>query len=180
MSVKTMLMILAGTTVTGSLITLVALFLWYNHPQALGLPAPVVPVADSVKVLSPADSLRLKSDSLQKVLTHIQDSLHQISGQLTSLEAEHTQTLANVQADKNVRERREAAAQDTSRLKNLRFTADMYEKAQASEVAKILAGSDEKYSARVLKLMKPKSAAKIIELMPTRKAVDIARLMEAN
>lgn len=183
MNTKTVLLIIAGATTSGLLVTLCALYLWHNRPEMLGLPPnppPQVAGADSVKVVSEADLLRAKSDSLERVLHSVSDSLSHVSGSLNSLQSQHKAMVDQYENAKKEQQKKDLAQRDSTRLKNLQIAAEMYEKAQASEVAKILAGSDKSYSASVLKLMKRKSAAKVLELMPTKTAVDISKIMASN
>ncbi len=174
-----MLLALAGASTSGLLVTVVALYFWHNKPEVLGLPPRPLPGADTIKVVSEAEILKVKSDSLEQALRTVSDSLHRVSSSLTNLQSEHKQMSEKIEIDTKEREKKETALRDSTRLKNLIITAEMYEKAQASEVAKILSESEPEYSASILKLMKRKNAAKVLELMPTKKAVKVTKLMAA-
>lgn len=63
---------------------------------------------------------------------------------------------------------------DSLRLKNLHILAEMYDRADPAEVAKILANAESSYAAAVLRAMKRKTAARVLEQLPKEKALAIS------
>ena len=175
LTVKQSLLILASTTITALSITVVAVVLWNNHPEYLGLPPLPPPPVDSLKVKAEIDVLKLKNDSLERIARSINDSLRQSISALSSAHDRERQLNDQLLATKADQEKKDKIARDSTRLKNMQIAAEMYEKAQPAEVAKILAGSEPEYVAHILKLMKRKSAAKVLEQLPTKKAVEVTK-----
>ncbi|MCS7001091.1 MAG: hypothetical protein NZ481_09795, partial [Candidatus Kapabacteria bacterium] len=77
-------------------------------------------------------------------------------------------------AQQQISHQQQRAQRDSLRLKNLAMVAEMYDRADPAEVAKILASAESSYAASVLRLMKRKTAAKVIEYLPKDKALAIS------
>ena len=180
MSSKQIIVLVAATAFTGLLVTGGAFYLWHTQPQSLGLPAPIVEVDTSVHVPTESEILHHRNDSLERIAKSMHDSLSGLNSQVTSLRDQQKHLSEQLEQNKKEQEKKEKAWNDTTRLKNLRVSAEMYEKAQPAEAAKILAKSNSEYVAGVLNLMKRKSAAKVLEQLPVNKAVEVSKLLSKN
>ncbi|MFM8569046.1 MAG: magnesium transporter MgtE N-terminal domain-containing protein [Candidatus Kapaibacterium sp.] len=105
-------------------------------------------------------------DTLNNVRTAMQASSERVRQLDESLSAAHREFA-----------KEELQRKDTARLKNLRIAAEMYEKGQHAEIAKILSEAEPDYVVDVLTFMKRKSAAQILERMPTEKAVLVSKML---
>jgi len=179
MSGKQLLMLVLVTSVTFLGILGAGGYLYYTSPETLGLPKRVVP-GDTVKQPSPieleAQRLRNQNDSLAKKMQTFTDSLSKEKVRTDSLKNVAQSLSSQVTSqEKQQKAAQQKAEKDTLRLKNMQAFAEMYDKADPEEVAKILAKAETHYAVDILKMMKRKSAAKVIEKLPTDKAVAVAQ-----
>lgn len=150
-------------------------------PELLG----IAPVTDTIKIVQPGGpnenlspleietkSLIHQRDSLTKLLAKVTDTLVKLKTVNSSVSRDvEDLKLRNALQDKEI-------AQHLDSLVKANFTlfAQMYDKAGAKEVAKILTELDERDAAFILKTMKPKNAAKVLEEMNPVQAASIMTL----
>ena len=139
-------------------------------PDLLGLAPPIdsisiVNVGNTTAPLSPEEieikSLKHQRDSLARQLVKTTDSL----SKLTLVKESIMQDIEEVK--KRYHEQDKQISQHLDSLVKVNYTvfAQIYDKAGAKEVAKILSELDERDAAFVLKSMKPKNAAKVLDEM---------------
>lgn len=117
-----------------------------------------------------AENARLRTETLG-----LKDSLERLAREVASLRLRQNelQTQLDV-AHAAVATQQRALQRDSLRLKNLHLLAEMYDRADPAEVAKILANAESSYAAAVLRAMKRKTAARVIEQLPKEKALAIS------
>jgi len=165
--------VIIGTAVF-FLMFLATLFGIYTYdPTYLGFPPPKVDsvallaqmkkkkfTIDSVKVKkTDLERMKKKNDSLGKKLAQISDSLTKIRS--LSNEAKKTNEylkLENAKIEQELTRKRDSLIRA-----NYTVFAQMYDKANPVDVAKIISELDERDAAFILKKMKPKNAAKVLE-----------------
>lgn len=153
-------------------------YVYFVKPELLGIQSPYVKKDTLPPPPSPleleAKALRQTNDSLAKKVAFVTDSIRKVEASKSELIQQRDEFKAKAE-----KERQHSATllkkeqNDSTRLKNMTAFAEMYEKANPQEVAKILAKTDADYAAGVLKLMKRKNAAKVLEYIPTEQAVRI-------
>lgn len=182
MSGKQLLIIIIVSSLSFLLITGAGGYVYLYKPELVGLPThkpgqdtlPPPPTPAEIE----ANRLRAANDSLSKQMQSMNDSLQKTLQKASTL-AQETQSLKSQVDEKKKQEQaqQEKARKDSLQLKNIQAFAEMYDKAEPTEVAKILAKADTPYAARILQLMKRKNAAKVIEHLPTEKAVAVAKVV---
>jgi flagellar motility protein MotE (MotC chaperone) len=182
MNSKTVGTLLAVSVCTGLLITGACMYLWSTHPELLGMepPAPVekkISFKDTTEAVSPEEVLRSQNERLNKELASLRDSLHTATSAIAQSSARVQQLDESLSATQREHAKEELQRKDSTRLKNIQIAAEMYEKGQPAEIAKILSEADPEYVVSVLKIMKRKNAAQILERMPTDKAVRVSKMM---
>jgi len=178
MTSKQLLVLIAISAVTFLALLLGGGYVYLTNPALLGLP--VKGQQDSLS--KPPAVWEIELDRLQQELKSVrtergrlQDSLARLSAQLGQLRTQYEQVqqqLTAAQTSLATMER--LGQQDSLGLKNLRVVAEMYDRADPAEVAKILANAESPYAAAVLRLMKRKTAARVLEQLPKDKALAIS------
>lgn len=179
MTSKQLLALVVVTTVTFLAVVIGGGYLYVTNPTLLGLPARQQST-DSLR--QPPAIWEIELERLQQELAQsrsaqarLKDSVGKLSNQLQQLHAQYQQALQQLAATQTTLAQMERLGQqDSLRLKNLRVLAEMYDRADPAEVAKILAHAESAYAAAVLRLMKRKTAARVIENLPKDKALAIS------
>lgn len=163
-------------------------YLYLYQPEILGIQRPVTLVPEdslpqlSDPLLREANDLHVMNAKLEEKISHANDSLQRTMTKVQELAKQAEQFKKQIEKVKEEEKKRKvtvaAKPPDTTSLKNAQAFAEMYEKAQPAEVAKILSEADVNFAAKVLHRMKRKSAAKIIEQLPVKRAVAIASVKE--
>lgn len=150
-------------------------------PELLG----IHPVTDSIRIVHPIgnDENLSPVERETKMLIHQRDSLSkqlsQATDSLSKLKAINTNALKEVENLKlkyALQDKEITQHLDSLVKANFTLFAQMYDKAGAKEVARILAEIDERDAAFILKTMKPKNAAKVLEEMNPIQAASIMTL----
>lgn len=175
--------VIIGTAVF-FLVFLATLFGVYTYdPTFLGFPPPKIDsvtllaqmkkaksVIDSVKIKkSDLNKIKKKNDSLEKKLAQISDSLMKVRS--IGNEAKKTNEylkLENAKIEQELTRKRDSLIRT-----NYTVFAQMYDKANPEDVAKIISELDERDAAFILKKMKPKNAAKVLENIKPELAASI-------
>lgn len=180
MTTRQFLALLTICTVTFLALLATGGYIYLTNPALLGI-APQTHSPDTITA-PPAlweievERARSEQRRLQSQLMQLRDSLARLQRHLSQLNTQYTQAqqqLASTQATLAALQRN--GQKDSLRLKNLRMLAEMYDRADPGEVAKILANSDSQHAAQVLALMKRKTAARVLEQLPKDKAVAISQ-----
>lgn len=132
---------------------------------------------DTVNEVSEVDVMRAKNDHLSHELGRLRDTLNNVRTAMQASSERVRQLDESLSAAHREFAKEELQRKDTARLKNLRIAAEMYEKGQPAEIAKILSEAEPDYVVDVLTFMKRKSAAQILERMPTEKAVLVSKML---
>jgi flagellar motility protein MotE (MotC chaperone) len=183
MNSKSVVILLAVSACSGLLITGAIVYLWSTHPETLGMERPVVATPlgphanDSLHQASEAEALRQKNERLNTEVSRLRDSLKSAYAAMHSSSERVRQLDESLSATHREHAKEELQRKDSTRLKNIRIAAEMYEKGQPAEIAKILAESEPEYVVDVLTFMKRKNAAQILERMPTEKAVRVSKML---
>ncbi len=138
-------------------------------PELLGIAPPIdsISIVNAAKqpTLTPAEielkSVKHQRDSLAKQLMRITDSLSKIVVVNESVKKEIDEVKRRyTEQDKQITQHLDSLVKA-----NYTIFAQIYDKAGAKEVAKILSELDERDAAFILKSMKPKNAAKVLDEM---------------
>jgi flagellar motility protein MotE (MotC chaperone) len=178
MTSKQLLALIAVTTVTFLSMVIGGGYVYLTNPSLLGLGGR----ASSDSVLQPPAVWEVELDRLQRELhearrnhAQLNDSLAKISAELARVRAQYQESQQLLtRAQTAIAQLEQMGKQDSLRLKNLRVLAEMYDRADPAEVAKILANAESSYAAAVLRLMKRKTAARVLEQLPKEKALAIS------
>ena len=176
MTGKQIFSLLFVALISGVMLTATGVYLWHFKPELLGLP----PSPEQIQQKQDEALLQKQlNDSLQKQILFVQDSLKTALAKAHELQEKDRIAKAALEAVNKEKEVAKdlAVKKDSLRLKNMKDFAEMYDKADPAEVAKILSQTDTDYTASVLKMMKRKSAAKVIEKLPTKKAAEVSTLV---
>lgn len=178
MTAKQLLALVVTTTITFVALLLGGGYVYQTAPELLGISrqrgTDSLPVSVRVWEVE-LDRLERDKRELEQQCTLFRDSIGKLHTELSALRAH----LADVQqqlviAQQQISHQQQRAQRDSLRLKNLAMVAEMYDRADPAEVAKILASAESSYAASVLRLMKRKTAAKVIEYLPKDKALAIS------
>ncbi|GBD05672.1 hypothetical protein HRbin20_01261 [bacterium HR20] len=153
-------------------------YIYVTKPELLGLARP--PAHDSVA--APPTVWELQLGQLEKENAHfraetnrLKDSLQRITTELATLRQQRSELQSQLDAARTALASQQHTVQrDSLRLKNLHILAEMYDRADPAEVAKILANAESSYAAAVLRAMKRKTAARVLEQLPKEKALAIS------
>jgi septal ring factor EnvC (AmiA/AmiB activator) len=178
MTPKQLLALVLTSTITFLAIVAGGGYLYLTRPELLGFVSPF----RTDTVVTPPAMWELQLDRLQKENNHLRHTIESLRDSLARLKA-HNEQMSNecsrlqqqlTQAQYTINELNRSTQKDSLRLKNLQMIAEMYDRADPAEVAKILAGAENSYAAAVLRLMKRKTAARVIEQLPKDKALAIS------
>lgn len=178
MTSKQLLALILTSSLTFLALVLGGGYLYWTNPTLLGLPEnrQSNTLAKPLAVWE-VELYRLQKEHQQTTLQLIQlrDSTVSLQRSLSAATA-HSDSLQQqlTIALNTIVQLRQSLDRDSLRLKNLYAIAEMYDRADPAEVAKILAGAESSYAAAVLRLMKRKTAAKVIEQLPKDKALAIS------
>ncbi len=139
-------------------------------PELLGIAPPIDSIAivnagKQAVMISPAEmelkSVKHQRDSLAKQLMRVTDSLSKVKADNETVKRDIEE------AKRRYTEQDKQITQHLDSLVKANYTvfAQIYDKAGAKEVAKILSELDERDAAFILKSMKPKNAAKVLDEM---------------
>lgn len=179
-TIRQFLMLVAISTVTMVLLLAAGLYLSAHKPEWLG--RRTAATGEAAEATQPTllelelDRLRMNQRTAESTVRRLRDSVGHLTTTVAQLQLqlnELRQQLATAEAKLGALQ--QAARRDSLRLKNLQTLADMYNRADPAEVAKILEGANSKYAATVLRLMKPRVAAKVLEALPKDKALAISQ-----
>lgn len=159
--------------------TLFGIYTYY--PTYLGFPPPKIDsvalivaakkkAMDSIKVKkTDFEKVKKKNDSLAKKLAQISDSLQKVrnAGNETKKQNE-TLKLENAKIEQELTRKRDSLIRT-----NYTLFAQIYDKAEPADVAKIISELDERDAAFILKRMKAKNAAKVLENIKPEQAAAI-------
>ncbi|MCX7929367.1 MAG: hypothetical protein N2663_01400 [Chlorobi bacterium] len=178
MTAKQILVLVLASTITFLAILAGGGYLYRTNPGLLGLPVSASQdgTAQPPKVWEvELEHLTVQVQQARQHAEHLNDSLRQLSERVMALDIQNRQLQQQlVEARHTAEQLRRSAQRDSLRLKNLHVLAEMYDRADPAEVAKILAGADNSYAAAVLRLMKRKTAARVIEHLPKDKALAVS------
>jgi flagellar motility protein MotE (MotC chaperone) len=138
-------------------------------PELLGIAPPIdsISIVNAAKqpTISPAEielkAVKHQRDSLAKQLMRVTDSLSKVQTVNETVKRDIEE------AKRRYAEQDKQMTQHLDSLVKANYTvfAQIYDKAGAKEVAKILSELDERDAAFILKSMKPKNAAKVLDEM---------------
>lgn len=183
MNSKSVGIIIAVSVCSGLLITGAILYLWSTHPETIGMERPVVEnakgsaMSDSLRKISELTTAQMKNQRLSLEVQRLRDSLKTTHVAIQSSAERVRQLDESLSAANRQLAQHQLQKKDSARLKNLQIAAEMYEKGQPAEIAKILSETEPEYVVDVLRNMKRKNAAQILERMRTDKAVLVSKML---
>lgn len=178
MTSKQLLALIITSSLTFLALVLGGGYVYWTNPSLLGFPEnrPSDTLAKPIAIWE-VELERLQREHKQTTLQVIKlrDSAAWLQRKLSTATARSDSLQQQLSIALNtLAQLRQSVDRDSLRLKNLHAIAEMYDRADPVEVAKILAGAESSYAAAVLRLMKRKTAAKVIEQLPKDKALAIS------